>query len=276
MNFSQRFQNLRKKNKLTQKELSLKLQLPQSSISGYENNERKPSISILIDIAKTFNTTIDYLLGLSNIEEESNFSYNFTDDNYLGQKIQNLRKSNHINQKALADKLKVTQATVSAYETGKTSPNIDILIKLSKILNCSTDELLGQRNNVQLDNVNLDNTDIQHRLKYLRHEKKWSQNDIAKYLNIPTSLYSSLENESKEIDGTTLKNIAKLYDVTTDYLLGLTDIRNHEKGKAAELLENHPAVSVLFDRDVTEEESLEMLEQFLDFVEFQKSRGKMK
>jgi len=43
----------------------------------------------------------------------------------------------------LADKLDVSPATISKYEVGRVFPDIYTLIKLSKIFNVSTDELLG-------------------------------------------------------------------------------------------------------------------------------------
>lgn len=54
----------RLKLKITQAELALKISIPQSTISKWENGKREPSINQLITLAKFFKCTTDYLLGL--------------------------------------------------------------------------------------------------------------------------------------------------------------------------------------------------------------------
>lgn len=55
-----------------------------------------------------------------------------------------LRKKAGLTQGQLAEKLDIGQSTVASWECGKTKPRADTLIKLSGILNCTTDELLGK------------------------------------------------------------------------------------------------------------------------------------
>ena len=54
----------RLKLKITQAELALKISIPHSTISKWENGKREPSINQLITLAKFFKCTTDYLLGL--------------------------------------------------------------------------------------------------------------------------------------------------------------------------------------------------------------------
>ena len=54
---------LRKKNKLTMKDLGKKLNLAESTISGYENGNRKPDYDTLNKFADFFEVSTDYLLG---------------------------------------------------------------------------------------------------------------------------------------------------------------------------------------------------------------------
>jgi transcriptional regulator with XRE-family HTH domain len=51
---------------LTQKELANALNIGQSTVVGYEKNEREPILSNLALYAKYFNVSIDYLAGLEN------------------------------------------------------------------------------------------------------------------------------------------------------------------------------------------------------------------
>lgn len=61
--FAERLKELRKKNKVTQAELTLATFITQSTISKYERGEIEPSASVLIKIADFFNVSIDYLCG---------------------------------------------------------------------------------------------------------------------------------------------------------------------------------------------------------------------
>jgi len=64
--FSKRLRALRKKKKLTMKEFGEKFSLAESTISGYENGNRKPDMDILSKFADFFNVSTDYLLGRTN------------------------------------------------------------------------------------------------------------------------------------------------------------------------------------------------------------------
>lgn len=58
-------------------------------------------------------------------------------------RIAELRKAKHLNQVGLAMKLNISQYLVSAYETGRHQPSIEILIQMAKFFNVSVDYLIG-------------------------------------------------------------------------------------------------------------------------------------
>ena len=60
----QRIRNLREDRDLTQKKLSSMLGLTPKMISSYENNQRTPPIDVLVNLAKIFSVSADYLLGI--------------------------------------------------------------------------------------------------------------------------------------------------------------------------------------------------------------------
>ena len=53
-----------------------------------------------------------------------------------------LRRSNGMNQLQLADKLHLSPSTIGMYEQGRRTPNVDILIQMSRIFNVSLDYLI--------------------------------------------------------------------------------------------------------------------------------------
>lgn len=68
------------------------------------------------------------------------------------------------------------------------------------------------------------------RIKQLRIEHKWTQEYVCEKLNISSGALSRYETsmyEPKSLD--LVKDFANLFNVSTDYLLGKSDIRNPEK-----------------------------------------------
>lgn len=51
----------------SQVELAKRLKVAKQTVSNWENENIQPSIEMLIRLAKMFNVTTDYLLGLENI-----------------------------------------------------------------------------------------------------------------------------------------------------------------------------------------------------------------
>lgn len=81
------------------------------------------------------------------------FSMNYTDkvvsinDDLEGDDDMNLKRlrlNAGLTQEQLATKCDVQRTTITMIELGENSPSYDLLIKLSKVLNCTTDELAGE------------------------------------------------------------------------------------------------------------------------------------
>lgn len=61
--FMERLRQLREEKKMTQLRLGLEVGVSQETISGYEINKAVPPADMLIKLAETLNTSVDYLLG---------------------------------------------------------------------------------------------------------------------------------------------------------------------------------------------------------------------
>lgn len=62
-----RLKELREERGLTQRELSAILNLNSVTYLHYEKSQREPPLSVLVDMAKFFDVSCDYLLGLTDI-----------------------------------------------------------------------------------------------------------------------------------------------------------------------------------------------------------------
>ena len=61
----------------------------------------------------------------------------------FNEKLQHLRKQKHLTQEQLAEKLYVSRAAVSKWESGKGYPNIESLKAVSELFSVSIDDLLS-------------------------------------------------------------------------------------------------------------------------------------
>lgn len=61
-----RIKDLREDADITQKELACFLNVKQNTYSQYENGQRQIPLDLLIKLAQYYNTSTDYILGLTN------------------------------------------------------------------------------------------------------------------------------------------------------------------------------------------------------------------
>lgn len=63
------------------------------------------------------------------------------------------------------------------------------------------------------------------RLRDLREDSDLNQTQVAKYLGMSQTGYSKYETGENDIPTQVLIKLAELYKTSTDYLLGITDVR---------------------------------------------------
>lgn len=61
---AERLSLLRKEQNLTQKEVSRELGISLNSYQRYETSEREPTAPVLVEMAKFYQVSLDYLVGL--------------------------------------------------------------------------------------------------------------------------------------------------------------------------------------------------------------------
>lgn len=90
------------------------------------------------------------------------------------------------------------------------------------------------------------------RLRALRLEKNESLEKIAKYLNVTIQTISNYETEKRDMTPDTIIRLANYYDVSTDYLLGKSDIRNYDKDKQDFHYAYHKEMEGLTDEEIAD------------------------
>lgn len=110
---------------------------------------------------------------------------------------------------------------------------------------------------------------IQERLKDLRVEKGMTLKQLSQQTNIPASTLGSYESDDyKKLPHRNIIELAKFYDVSTDYLLGMTENRQldnialsdlHLSDTALTLLKNKKINTLLLSELITHEQFLKLM-----------------
>lgn len=61
------------------------------------------------------------------------------------------------------------------------------------------------------------------RVRDLREDKDWTQEQVAKMLGKQTTTYRRWETGEREIPTHIVKQLCKIYNISSDYILGFTD-----------------------------------------------------
>ena len=83
------------------------------------------------------------------------------------------------------------------------------------------------------------------RLRALREDMDLTQKDLGKILNIGNVTLSQYEKGDRNPDYETLLKIAEYFNVSTDYLLGKTALKNYD--------DYHPTLNAKDERDIQKE-----------------------
>lgn len=109
------------------------------------------------------------------------------------------------------------------------------------------------------------------RIKYLREKSKISQIDFAKKIGVSNAVLSRYESGDRKPDYDTLQLIADFFEVSTDYLLGRTDIQvlTPEEQEEADFqaFANNPELNVFYkELPESEEEAVKRLRDFWEII----------
>lgn len=99
-----RIKDLRKNEKMTQKDLGKLVNVTKVSICCYENGSRLPSLEILEDLAEVFKVSVDYLLGRDAFvvsDNKSNYSIKMSNEEISF--IKEIRKYDKVRELIISD-----------------------------------------------------------------------------------------------------------------------------------------------------------------------------
>lgn len=136
-----------------------------------------------------------------------------------------LRKEFGLSQQKLGNEIGLARNTICQYESGNRVPDVDTLKKIADYFDVSIDYLLGREEKKYTkncsNNINVSN------MRLLRKEQNITLDKVATDLNSSSQVISRYERGERMPDQETLLALADYYNVSLDYLLGRTDVRNN-------------------------------------------------
>ena len=100
----------------------------------------------------------------------------------LSEQLKIIRKANKFTQQGLADAIGIERSTYASYETGRNKPDVNLLSKIAKVFNVSSDFILEIDTTVPL---NVEDISVQYKKKsgnkLVSTLSKEEKNVLAKY-----------------------------------------------------------------------------------------------
>lgn len=211
---------LRLKNGLTLDEIAQKIGVNNATVSRWETGEIKAIGSDKIGaLADILGTTTEYLLGRSKFAEN----------------LRKLRKNQGWKQEEVANLLGLSKQVISTYEIGARSPSLETLIRIAELFDVSIDYLLRADNKCDMSRLK-DLTDssrkIGERIGTLRKDAGLTLDDVATALGtIRQTVYKYEHGIVSNIPAKNIVKLAQLFNVSSDYILGLSEKTNYEEAR---------------------------------------------
>lgn len=137
-----RLKEVRSFDVITQKTIAEYLQVNKSTYAGWESGKDIIPLPQLYKLAINYQKSIDYLVGLSDIDKKIIWPTNKINTLDVAQNLKSFRKANHLTQQELADSIKTTQSNIHNYETGKRLITTMYALEFSKHYKYPLDQLL--------------------------------------------------------------------------------------------------------------------------------------
>ena len=110
----------------------------------------------------------------------------------FGNNLKKIRQECNLTQEELAKRINTSRSNIANYENDKNMPSIDMLNKLSEVLNCSMDYLLGKT-----DIRNYDKDEQEFRFAYHKEMEGLSEQEIADALRFYKEMKKKVKGDKK-------------------------------------------------------------------------------
>lgn len=218
-------------------------------VLSWRKNKSTSYINDMQKIADYLNVSTDYLLTgkvFENTQELTMISVNrilnLPNHDELANNIEEVLKQLNKPKTKTLEESGVGKSFISNIRSGKQFPGIDKFVMLANHLNIPIDRLLGREAKPLIINEELEgildtkNTSLKgggilinvNRIMELIAESGNSKNDIEKKCSLSNGVIGKWEKGLQKPSTEAIIEISKFFNVSTDYLLGRSDMKNFE------------------------------------------------
>lgn len=246
-NLGAQIKKRRRELNFTQQELADAIGIDKSTISSYENGAiellKMPVVQMIASALSTNLEQFIYLQSTQKSTDDKSVTIPEVSKNNI--KLKELRRQHNLTQAMLAAEIGVAQNTLSYWENKQYDIDSVSLIKLADYFGCSVDYILGRENpkpklrdsrnsrnlTQQIDDLLTPSTSpvkqdisFSKRLREVRKNSGMTQSDFSEAFQFSAGTIAMWETGKRQPDFETLIRIARYFNVSTDYLLGLDSI----------------------------------------------------
>lgn len=107
---------------------------------------------------------------------------------------------------------------------------------------------------------------LSERIRELRNEQGLTQAEIAKKIGVTKSAYGFWEQGKNQPDIDTIARLAEIFDVTADYLFGISDIKNSTSNYSDEKSNLSRTIAAHLDGAELSKADIDDIARFIEFV----------
>ena len=235
---SNRIRELREERKITLRDLAILLHMSFSNIATLERGESQLREDTVKKFAEFFDVSSDYLLGITNDrghycsehlvknevsdEKDGNTMQRVDKQEKNYNRLFEIRMAADLSLRELGEKTNISYTSLGAIENGKRPFTQEHLITLCNFFEVSSDYLLGLSDN---------KTSFSNRLRELRKERNLTLREVADLVHMSFSNVAMIERGERNFTADTLKVFSDFFNVSTDYLLCISDDRESNNNR---------------------------------------------
>ena len=110
------------------------------------------------------------------------------------------------------------------------------------------------------------------KLKDLRENRDINRKEVAERIGIPSQNYSRYENGSREIPLSCIIALAKLYDVSADYLLGLSVTKKEFSILTGVISDKEHSKKIEKKSASLRPENIALLMEYIDYLDYKQNK----
>ena len=152
-------------------------------------------------------------------------------ENKFSERLRFLREKAEMKQVDMCKIFNMPKTTYNSYELGTREPDFDTALKIADYFNVSIDYLFGKSDtsNYQKyknDEMHKPNKKFSLRMKEFRQKHNFTQLYLAEIIGTTKEVIDNYENGSTAPDIAIIEKLSRIFNLSSDYLLGLTDKPN--------------------------------------------------